>query len=84
MAIHQLTPNEAATYRKVPFGRKHPVRQALEALKPGQILRIGREDYKSGRRTPNFFCRQISKATGAHFKVENEVGRTGWIVTRVE
>lgn len=82
MAIHLLSAKEAATHRKVSLGKKHPARQAIEALKPGQILRIGREDFTWKKKTPNFFCLQITKATGARFKTENEVGRTGWIVTR--
>lgn len=82
MTVHLLTAKQAATHRTVSFGKKHPVRQALEALKPGQILRIGREDFTWKRKTPNFFCLQISAATGAVFNIENEVGKTGWIVTR--
>jgi hypothetical protein len=84
MATRLITKEEAANIRLLPFGKKHPVRILLEELKPGQLLRIGREDFLWKGKTPSFFCHQISKAGKAKFRVLKEVGKTGWVVERVE
>jgi hypothetical protein len=83
MATHLISKEEKAAMRLMPFGRKHPVRILLEQMKPGQILRIGREDFLWKRKTPSYFCRQIEKSSKARFTVLKEVGKTGWVVERM-
>ncbi|MES2620616.1 MAG: hypothetical protein V4615_07180 [Bacteroidota bacterium] len=83
MSTRIISREEAAKLRLMPFGKKHPVRILIEKLQPGQILHIDRTDFAWKRKTPNFFCRQISKTTKARFEVLKE-GKAGWVIERVE
>jgi hypothetical protein len=83
MAIKLITREEMNALPLVPNGRKHPIRALLLAMQPGQIIRIGREDFKWKGKTPAIFCSQIEKATKAKFKVLKE-GKVGWVIERLE
>ena len=84
MPTHLINKEEATGLRLLPFGKKHPVRILIENLKPGQMLRIGREDFLWKRKSPQFFCNQISKSTKARFQIFKEAGKAGWVVERIE
>ena len=83
MAPQILTRKEAAALRTNGFGKKHPVRQMIETLKPGEILRVQRSEFDWKKRTPNYFCIRVGRASNSTFKVSNEVGRTGWLIERL-
>ena len=83
MATQFITEDAAKLIRTLPFGKKHPIRILLEEMEPGQILRISRQDFAWKGKTPNLFCREISKRTKAKFKVRTEHGKTGWVVWRL-
>ena len=83
MATKFKSKADAAHLRLLPFGKKHAVRALIEELQPGELLRIGSEEFLWKRKTPNYFCQQISKATKAKFKVYKEFGKTGWVIERI-
>ena len=84
MATRIINKEEAETLQLLPFGKKHSVRALIEQLKPGQMLHVDRTDFTWKRKTPNFFCRQISENSKARFKVYKAKGKTGWVVERTE
>ena len=84
MESRKITPEEAKNLNVVSFGRKHPIRALLETLEPGELARISRKDFNWRKRTPNFFLKQLTAATGRKFTIKKELGKTGWLVERVE
>jgi hypothetical protein len=84
MATKIISKEEAEGMELMPFGRKHPVRILIEALKPGELLIIDRADFVWKGKTPGIICRAVSKITRAKFKVLNQRYRKGWVVMRLE
>jgi hypothetical protein len=83
MATKKITREEAEKIPLQPFGKKHPVRILIEELKPGELLRIDRQDFNWKRHTPNYFCNQIAKRGKAKFKMLKIKTKTGWVVERL-
>ena len=84
MPTQKITREEAEKLRLLPFGKKHPIRILIEELKPGELLRISRQDFNWKNRTPNYFCNQITKHSRAKFKMHKIAGKIGWVVERLE
>jgi hypothetical protein len=84
MATQIISKDEANVISTLPMGKKHPVRILIEALKPGEILRIDRADFTWKRKTPGIICRAISRSTKAKFRVFKQPNKAGWLVERLE
>ncbi len=67
-----------------PATKCHPVRAAIESMKPGQILQIGLNEMGWKGKGPSLFCNRLSKTTKKRFKVEKLTSGTGWVVSRLK
>lgn len=79
----KISADEARKLGGRPLGKKHHVRTMLETLEQGEFLHITREDFNWKRRTPMFFCNQITKATDKKFNIVKTTNNRGWVVERV-
>lgn len=81
----KISKEEADKLGRRPFGKKHPVRVAIEDLKKGELLHITRSEFTWKKRTPLFFINQIKKSDPAKkFIIDETKNRLGWVVERLE
>ena len=78
-----ITPEAYQKLGLRPATKCHPVRAAIESLKPGQILQIGRQEMGWKGKSPTLFCNRLSKTTKKRFKTERLTSGMGWVVTRL-
>ncbi len=82
--IKKLNPEEFAQIAQRPLGKKHPVRVAIEQLLPNEAILIPRADFKWRKKSPNYFCLQISKNSNKRFATNSLADDSGWTVQRVD
>lgn len=80
----KISAAEAQALGVVPLKRRHHIRNMIETLQPGELLHITRHDFTWKKRTPSYFCNQITKATERKFAVMKARNNQGWVVERVE